>query len=206
MAECAMPADATSPLMMDGVMNKIDEAEYGQRFAQAYNWLRYDFAGDLTHHDWEDLAQDSVIRLMSAFIRKLYNPEKGSVNAFFKSIVRNVAIDDFRRRRIPVPTGHNLEEALNRPDLHEDDLGRLVEVVFLQELLKAHGPGIEDLLRNIGLTTAEKIAFKLRVMENKNAPEIGKILGISARSVRSRWFTARRRINDFLERTGIQTP
>ena len=187
-------------------MIEIDRSEYDRLFGQAYKWLRYDFARDLTHHDWEDLAQEAVIRLSSAIARNVYRPERGSLNAFFRMIVKNVAIEEFRRRERRVSSESGSEAAFDGQDVHEDGIGDLIEVMSLEELLRAHGPGIEDLLRTIGLTPAEKIALKLREMENMSAPEIGELLGITASSVRARWRTTRKKINAFLQRTGIETP
>ena len=187
-------------------MIEIDSSDYYRLFGQAYNWLRYDFARDLNHEDWEDQAHEALIKLGSAIARNVYKPERGSLDAFFRRIVKNVAIGEFRRRRRRISSGGGSEAAIDVQDVHEDGVGDLIELISLEELLREHGPGIEDLLRAIGLTPDEKIALKLREMENMSAPEIGELLSITASSVRARWRTARKRINVFLKRTEIQTP
>ncbi|MDP6453335.1 MAG: RNA polymerase sigma factor [SAR202 cluster bacterium] len=200
---CELDSFSFTQLLTSSVMIEIDQEQYERFIGQAYKWLRYDYARDLTQQDWEDLAHDALIKLIGAMARDSYDPRKASLSAYFRTVVRNLAIDNHRRIQARLSAEADLEKAFGIQDVHDDEFGDMFEALSFEELKREHGPTLEDLFQAIELTPAEKTALLLSVGESLRADEIGKILGISAGAVRYRLFSARKKIEKFRKLKGI---
>lgn len=188
-----------------GAMMEMEREQYERLFRQAYNWLRLDFARDLTNQDWEDQAQEAIIRLGSAVAKNKFDPKKGSLDTYFKTIVKNLAIEEFNRRQRQIQSRAGPEDASGVADIHDDAIVELIESLSNRELLREHGPSLDDLFSNIGLTRLEVVIIKLRVLEDMTSPQIGGIIGKSDATVRWRWANIRKKIRDFIDRTKAKT-
>ena len=200
-----MQAESSSPSQAGGVMMEMSRDEYDRLFGQAYNWLKFEFAADLTHEDWEDQAQEAIIRLSSSIARKILDLKKGSVDAYFRTIVRNLAIEEFRRRQRRIQSGTGSDDGSGVADIHDDAIAELIVSISDRELLDKHGPSMDDLFSNIGLTHLEVIVLKMRALEYMTSQQIGEIIGKTDASVRWRWTTGRKKIRAFIDRTGART-
>ena len=200
---CELDRFSFTHLLTSDEMIEIDQEQYERLCGQAINWLRYDYARDLTQQDWEDLAHDALFKLIGAIERDSYDPRKASLSAYLKMIVRNLAIDNHRRIQARLSAEADLEKAFGIQDVHDDEFGDMFDALSFEELKREHGPTLEDLFQAIKLTPAEKAALFLSVGEGLGAVEIGKILGISAGAVRYRLFSARKKIEKFRKLKGI---
>ena len=179
----------------------LKQAEFTRLYGLAYLWHKNLFARDLCHEDWQELASEAVYRLIAAIERGKYDTRKSSVDTFLKSVARNLAIDNYRRRRRRLSRVLQLAEEFDASDPKAvDALEATVESLSYQQLLHEFGPDIESLWSRVGLTPEQQAAFKMTVLTDMTSGEIGSVLGVSAEAVRSRILTARRKLEAFRER------
>ena len=179
----------------------VVQPEFGKLLTLAYWWLKNEFARDLRHEDWQEIASDAVYRLATALARGQYDNRRASINTFLKHVTRNLAIDHYRRVRRRLPPALGLGEGVDPCDpFAEDEIEAAIERVTLRQLLEEFGPDMDSLFISTGLTPEQQVAFKMTVLTGMTSGEVGSVLGVSAKAVRSRLMIARRKIDVFRAR------
>jgi RNA polymerase sigma factor (sigma-70 family) len=155
---------------------------------KAYSLLQYRYACGWQPADWEDMAQDVIVRVVKALdegrvkehvVKAL---EAGAVNegpwvAWFSIIVRHVAIDYWRNRHHG--EGTHTHEAWE-PDQEEED-----ERQAMEDTRMLAGIDVEGLLARTPLLPHERVVLELTYWSGHTSAEVARVLGHSAATVRT---------------------
>jgi len=132
----------------------------------------------------EDVAQDVFVRLVRrdfALLRR-YDPDRASLTTWLTIVARSVAIDHLRRKRLQTVS---LEEAPAMPPASE-------------AAPIASPPTAEYPLEL--LTARQKLVLQLLYDRDMDPEAAGRVLGISAQTVRSTKHKALQRLREYYEK------
>jgi len=103
---------ATSSTLIERIRNPSDE-EAWERFARFYQPLILRFARGYgcDPHMCRDVAQETLVDLLTIMPRFAYDRERGRFRAFLYQVVRRRAKSAFRQRRQQTPPGESDSEA-----------------------------------------------------------------------------------------------
>lgn len=137
--------------------------------------------------DARDVVQDSFVKMWKNM--KLYNP-KNKFTTWMYSIVTNTAIDMLRSIR--------KMELVNIDDFNE----KLTQVSADSPETKLNNKEMGQLIKWISDTLPEKqrLVFVLRDLQGMNSDEVGKVLELSATSIKSNLYFARKVIKEKLQK------
>ena len=141
-------------------------AIYEEQFSSIYNYL---YAQILNRQETEDLTSETFLKAFRNFDR--FDPGKGSARTWLTRIARNTLIDHFRTRRESIPL----------------DSEGVPEPVFTDEYEILREPANREARAVLAqLSPAERELAGMIYFQDMKNPEIGEILGISAKAVSER--------------------
>ena len=137
--------------------------------------------------DARDVVQDSFVKMWKNI--KLYN-SKNKFTTWMYSIVTNTAIDMLRSIR--------KKELLNIDDYNE----RLTQVPTDNPDTKLNNKELGQMIKSISDTLPEKqrLVFVLRDLQGMSSDEAGEVLKLSATSIKSNLYFARKVIKERLQK------
>ncbi|HEU5114749.1 MAG TPA: RNA polymerase sigma factor [Candidatus Paceibacterota bacterium] len=161
---------------LQDVANIVERAKNGDR--EAFSFLYTAYYTPVYRYVYfrvsntalaEDIAQDVFLKAYASFGR--YRESSGSPQAYFYTIARNAVIDYYRKKKMPIATEEQMDEAIDQGDDPE------------LEAIKAEQ--IETIRSEIAkLPQGEQDAITLRFIEGLENNEIAAIMGKSEEAVR----------------------
>lgn len=139
---------------------------YEEQFSCIYNYI---YAQILNRQEAEDLVSETFLKAFKSFDR--FDPEKGSARTWLTRIARNTLIDHFRTRKEQVPLD---SEGVPEPVFND-------EYEILREPANREARAVLE-----QLSPAERELAGMIYFQDMKNPEIGAILGISAKAVSER--------------------
>lgn len=137
-------------------------------------------------NDIEDAIQEIYIRVWQKI--ESYNPNKGQFSTWFYKIVQNECVDRNRKYKklVQIPLSDNLIEQSQPIDeqIHNKYLKNKVITIALS------------------LPTKQREVFVMRDIQNMTIEEVHKATGLSAGSVKTNLYHARKRIKELIEKEG----
>ncbi|HET6429247.1 MAG TPA: sigma-70 family RNA polymerase sigma factor [Phycisphaerae bacterium] len=133
----------------------------------------------------EDVAQDVFVRLVRndfALLRR-YDPDRSSITTWLTIVSRSVAIDHLRRRRLQAVS---LDDAPPTTAPPEPQTPSTPTAEHPMELL----------------TARQKLVLQLIYDRDMDPEAVGRVLGISAQTVRSTKHKALQRLREYYEKEG----
>lgn len=153
-------------------------------YQRAYTWLRSGYARGWQPADWEDMAQEAVCRVLKEIATGKVERQRFAVEGWFRTVVRNVAIDRQRKHagrrggreflpedKIETLTDERTEAQLNHVLAKLDVQALLEDPTVLQE----HERVVLEL------------RFGLRYGYELSSREIAEVLGMDSDSTVRTW-------------------
>ena len=110
--------------LLDRLRDPNNSASWNE-FAREYSRVLDDYARPYcrSEHDQRDIVQNVWLALCRLLPRFEYQPGRGGFHRLLKRIVRNTAVDWFRRRKEPPSGSETVDQVAAHPtlDLTEDD-------------------------------------------------------------------------------------
>ena len=146
---------------------------YEREFSSVYNYI---YSQLLRKEDAEDIVSEAFLKALRNYAS--YDPAKASVRTWLMHIARNTLIDHYRKRggNENVP----LEDDLPLPS-GDGDAAISMETLVLRDSVNRE---VRSLLAR--LSPAERELLSMVYFQDLKNPEIGEILGISAKAVSER--------------------
>ena len=134
----------------------------------------------------EASAEDLVMRTFEVYLfkREKYDPQRGSLLAWLRAVMRNLQTDSLRRRKVDevVMSPDEIERLIDAQlpaDLHDDAERAAIEERVLSEAVNALSPKIRE-------------AVVLHYFESLPVAEVARQLRVSENSIKNRLFYARK--------------
>jgi RNA polymerase sigma-70 factor, ECF subfamily len=124
-----------------------------------------------------DLMAETFATALNSW-SKLRGRSEGEVRAWLFTVARRQLSRYLRRARVEHRAVQRL--GIRLPSLHEDDVARIEERAGLGELRAALGAELER------LSTEQREALQLRVVEDRPYEEVARVLGVSEQAARAR--------------------
>lgn len=162
----------TRSSLLDRLRDPNNPASWDE-FVLQYSKVLNDYARPYcrSEHDHGDIVQNVWLTLCRLMPRFQYQPAKGGFHRLLKRIVRNTAVDWFRRRDGAKAMTDSLNQVADRTNLEPKDEGRQILLDRAKEIIQQRSS-----------PTVWK-CFELHVLQRIPAGEVGKSLNVSTNSV-----------------------
>jgi RNA polymerase sigma-70 factor, ECF subfamily len=177
----------------------MEQQAFLERAIEQYGKATYNFAYRLTGNaaDASDLTQEAFIRVFRAW--QSFKPGTSFLSWIYR-IVTNLHRDELRRRR-----GRYQEEIPDDRELHQSGGGRPLAIQPIEDYIEGHYS--EPLSKALAeLTPEQRRIVLLADVEDCSYQEIGRIVGCSVGTVRSRLHRARGHLRQLVTRYMKSSP
>lgn len=162
---------------------KAEEAAW-ERFAELYEPAIREFVRlqgpDMPKADVDDLAQETLVRLVPVLRERRFNPGKGRFRTLLAVIVRRLMIDRLRALAVrPAGAALPLEEvevAAETPTA--------AALLDMKWRLARHHAAVERVFSRSALSEQSRRVYLLSEVENLSDKEISKRLGLACNAIR----------------------
>ncbi len=170
----------------------LDSPEEQEKFTEVYNQYRH-FMWYVANQKLQDaqLAEDAVQEAFFALTRHMDQVEEvhsPRTKKFLATIVRSKAVDLLRKRKPAEELREYLAEEKGGGDLLEQYLTKENYHYLITCILE-----LEDYYR---------VVFEYKYLYQMGDAQIGDILGISAKNVNVRYFRARKKLQEMIQKEG----
>lgn len=173
---------------MDNHMDKEFKRSIEELYPRLHRAMRAYLAGSSV--DPEDLLQDTFLK---AFLNLDTFREDSSMYTWLYSIARNLAIDEFRKRKYEkLVSSTPIEEMEVSNEVHDDGNESMDHQVLMMRKAIAQLP---ELLRSIVV---------MKTVDGLNYQEIAEITELNEETIKNRMFRARKELAGILKQMGIQ--
>lgn len=172
---------------MDNRMDREFKRSIEELYPRLHRAMRAYLAGSTV--DAEDLLQETFLK---AYLNLDTFREDASMYTWLYSIARNLAIDEFRKRKYDKLKSHTPVEEMELANNDDDDGKESIDHQVL--MMRKAIAQLPELLRSIVV---------MKTIDGLSYPEIAEITDLNEETIKNRMFRARKELANKLKQMGV---